>query len=463
MQFRSALLLFALIALALPSFAIQLVPTVTESSPAPNAEFTTAPQLIPYRIAIDYLAIAQEGNRRGEGAGYGGGVNLISVSDPQKVFTFNEMELINRSSGMDPYGTLIVQGDIASKRLAAGDYKIRANFRWNYGRDPYSDWNYEIPIRLTGGEPAATPPSTFGMSQIAPAQGTRIRYPSGTENSFHVEIRLPQETPGKSVVSFGHTGKIVQVENPDLAIGRELAEFREDWMGPMGLTKGDVNAHRTLPLGHYNLEVTYTWRGSTPERNPLQTFEYTDRVSIPFEVYDPANDRYVIERVLPQNVMIPGVLFPSRLLADPRSDNYTGLVITETLPPELEYVRMPAETQPEKDSNPLVWLLRDQNSVPFTQVMYGLKVREGTAPGTIIRMAGTGEILGTQKPIGGDATITVAGENLSCPIPNQMLLGFIDNWGRFVRDDLRPQDPIVDDMALLQIIEKWRNCLRGGN
>lgn len=456
MDFRVKLLAVLALLFALPAFALE--PSITESSPAPNSSYTTTPQLIPYRFTINYAEISNAGNTRGEGASYSWQTTLISESNPTRVFTFNEAEIINRG-GMDPYGIHTYVGDIASKRLSAGNYRLRFTFRWRHSNDPYTDWNHEIPITITGPEPPTTPEAYFEMVQVLPTGDARQRrYASGTEGSFPVEVRHMERQTGKTVIAWGRNAEIKQVENPDLAINNAQAQFGYGMMGPFGLTSGVTNVHNTLPLGHYNVIVRYTWKESDAARSPLSTFEYTEEVRIPFEVFDPQNDHFVVERHLPRNQIIPGTTFTARLLADPRSDSFNGIIITENLPQELEYVSIEDALRPLKSSNPIVWLLRDVNSVPFTEIRYGLRVREGTSEGSTINMSGTAEVLGDQKQIAGNSTITVAGLNLECPVANQVLLNYIENWGSFVRGELEDDAPLVDDITVLQVIERWNSC-----
>ena len=448
-------LAIALLAFFILPFVYAQEPIVTESSPAAGSEYTTARQNIPFRVVADYREFA------GIIRSTIWSMSFHSADDPDRVFSENEMTITNRS-GMGGWGTHTFEGDIVSKHLEAGDYLIRVSIIWRAADNINHEWHYDIPIRLVGGAPAPIPEAARSMQIVAPSGDVRLRrYAFGAENSFPVEVRLQENRAGTSVSAFGRNINIVSVENPEMEISRAQAEFNYDFMGPIGVTDGDMLVHGALPVGHYNLRIQYIWYETTGLLGPLGTFRYEETVSIPFEVFDPLNDHFAVERDLPNNPVIPGILFPARLLVDPRSDSLTGVIVTENLPAELEYVALEAAIAPEISTEQLVWLFRHAERVPFNEVSYGLRVREGTAPGTVIRMNGAVEVLGTENEIGGDQTITVAGVSLECPIPNQVLLGHIDNWGRFVRDELRPDDAIVDDLTVLQIIERWRACLRG--
>ncbi len=339
---------------------------------------------------------------------------------------------------------------------------MRFNLGWRYGAisddNPLTWRSHEIPIRITG-TPEPIPEDAHTMNLLEPIEEARFRrYPVGEENSFSVEIRFEEESAGTSISRLGRRWEIVQVENPDIELTREQVHFLEGFFGSQGQTSGNLEIY-DLPVGHYELVIMYIWTERDTEiMESYETFEYSDFVTIPFEVFDPANDHFAVDRRLPRNPVVPGVVFPARLLVDPRSDVLTGIIATESLPPELEYV---SSDPPPETTNPFVWLFRHAERILFQEIEYNLRVREGVEGGTVIRMDGTAEVLGQESPIGGHQTITVTGLNLDCPVPNQMLLGHIDNWGRFVRDDLRPDDPIIDDLTVLQIIERWRSCLRG--
>ena len=467
---RSVLMFLALILFAATVFSQPAPdPVLVESSPTSGSVYTTEPQFISYHALLDLTALNAEAQRRGTGFGYGGYATFISVDDPNRVIGPNDAEFVNRSP-MAGYNQWIIDGDIISKRLLPGNYIIRFNFDSSFVGQPPTHWQHDIPITLTGVPPAPLPPATYHWTLEAPLPP--IQFPAGHENIFAYTARLLPNVPGKIITMFGHDARLRDPLNPGQPMDPMLARVQSDPMGGFNSGNGTVFIHLDLPAGHYELVLSALWEESGPEHTGLDSTQYNGEIVVPFDLTGaappdgtpPGAGSWSVIRTLPRQPVLAGIPFIVQLAVDPQQQSFTGLVATETLASELSFLPLPGTlTPPETNQNPYVWLLRNPTRIPFSTIDYLVTVKDTVLPGTVIRFNGQAEVLHQMNPVAGDQNVTVATTVLHCPIPNQVLLTTIDHWGRWVRDDVAPADPIVDDLSLLQIIERWRNCLRGGN
>ncbi len=90
---KSLLIPAVLISLLFVAGVYAQEPVFTESSPEPNSEYTAERQYIPYRVVANYREISDESVRRGEGGQTTWTTTFHSADDPDRVFTFNEMDI----------------------------------------------------------------------------------------------------------------------------------------------------------------------------------------------------------------------------------------------------------------------------------------------------------------------------------------------------------------------------------
>ncbi len=441
-------------------------PTIISSSPQDNSSFPNTPQMIPFAVTADISSIIQAGQDNG-GYAYGPTMWIESVSNPGQAVSFNEAVMINTWDGMGGGNQVTWQGSLVSKRLSPGEYKLVFQLWYSIGGEE-SIWTHEIPLTITGIQPALLEPA-YTMSIILPATGTlpqRFEQGANHELSFHVQLTGTQEN---SIQMFGQVVEIRSLVNPDLVIPWDQAQVSYNPMG-FGNTQGTLRIMPALPEGQYQLRIYYIWEetdaahADTPDE-PLYSFQFEDEINIPIEIFDEGAQQMIVLRDLPQSPVLTGIPFAVTLNVMPNEQTPTGVVVTEILPAELDYLPLPGPVAPEIVGNKLIWLLRDPQTVGFTQINYAARIKDTVQAATTVSFLGEAEILNQRIPITGDLNVFTPPEEerLECPIPNQQLLSQIDLWGKFVRDTLVPGEPVVNDLKLLQVIEQWRNCLRGGN
>ncbi len=138
--------------------------------------------------------------------------------------------------------------------------------------------------------------------------------------------------------------------------------------------------------------------------------------------------------------------------------DFTGIVLTEKIPSGVR-VDGPAAFDYRFDPilRELKIVLKATQRIGYVIVPYSLidSSGEGLPIGTVLPLEGSWEILEQSGDTIGIGHITVEGVAIpNCPIPDSVLLEYIDKWSKLELD----AEESKNDMYMLEVIRKWKEC-----
>ncbi|MBU0635656.1 hypothetical protein KKE06_01390 [Candidatus Micrarchaeota archaeon] len=198
--------------------------------------------------------------------------------------------------------------------------------------------------------------------------------------------------------------------------------------------------------------------------NPTYYTEYDSKLVYiqPLELEDAT---VTVIRNAPE-IFDAGGIFKVTLEIIPEDSETTGFIIKEKRPTGMSFVISSSfdygdvdEQSYEMETQEKKFLILGAGDTQYTINYYLMAIdnlyNEPLTPGEDSVFEGTWEVLGETGPITGDQTIQ-AGLFImpECPITDQQLLGYIDQWNNheLATDDME------NDNKMLQIIEVWKTC-----
>ncbi|MFH1588154.1 MAG: hypothetical protein ABIA76_02355 [Candidatus Diapherotrites archaeon] len=189
----------------------------------------------------------------------------------------------------------------------------------------------------------------------------------------------------------------------------------------------------------------------------FQTTAYSQEinfVSLPSEINE---SPVVIVRNVP-DIIYPGGVYVVKIDYYLNED-YSGLIITEKVPEEMNLSEPALNNQgldyaydSETRELEIVLMGNPLASDKFTIYYYPLKDLES---GTEVNFTGEYEVLEETGAIIGETTATVSGIKIpQCPISNQDLLGYIEQWSK-TELGLNLGE---NDLAIMNIMGVWKSC-----
>lgn len=222
----------------------------------------------------------------------------------------------------------------------------------------------------------------------------------------------------------------------------------------------DTYAYRTtwntigVPSGAYRLNVAVHYRGADGGLEQVSREVYPIVLNEPEFPPPDANAPVRVIRTA-ADTMRPRGWITVFLSVLPRED-FTGIVLTEKIPVGF------AVTGPwnqdyrfDLDTRELKIALKRTPRLEFTQTYYGLVDLSGLPIGTVLPLEGSWELLEQSGSTIGIDHITVEGVAIpNCPIPDALLLEYIDKWSKKELD----ADEARNDMYVLEVIRRWKQC-----
>jgi len=175
----------------------------------------------------------------------------------------------------------------------------------------------------------------------------------------------------------------------------------------------------------------------------------------------PGSDLYnqpaILARAMDE-VVFSGELVKIPIFIKPQ-DSFTGMIITETLPYELTYENWAPPKSYSFDydagTNELKILIMDAEEIEDQVVWYTVRVSQDAEPGKIVEISGMAEVIGEEFEVSGNYSTKIGGWSVpQCPIDNQQMLGYIEQWADLELGENKGEN----DEAIMQIIEVWANC-----